>query len=242
MSRIRIKKEILSILSRYKSDDLIIKLGSFEPRHLIGPLFSALCSPIEKVRWNAVHAFGYAVPELAKLDLEKARIVMRRFLWSLNDESGGIGWGAPESMAMILCQDSVLRREYLHMLISYMRGDGEKEFQDGNYLELPMLQRGLLWGIGLLLKEHNQEMVEREIADDLVSYLDSTDYHVVGLAMRAISFLPDLPQLSAIEPYITNTTVLSLYENGVMVDVKISELASGLLESQKSSTAAQVNP
>ena len=98
--------------------------------------------------------FGWLVPAIAEKELEAARIVMRRFLWSLNDESGGIGWGAPEAMAEIMCHSPVLRHEYLHMLISYMREDGENLFEDGNYLELPMLQRGLLWGIGRLCQEH----------------------------------------------------------------------------------------
>jgi len=44
-----------------------------------------------------------------------------------------------------------LAEEYLHMLVSYMREDGPKAFQDGNFIELPMLQRGLLWGIGRLI-------------------------------------------------------------------------------------------
>ncbi len=232
MSRSRIKKEILSLLNKSPSDRLIQKLGSYEPKNLIGPLFSALCSPSENVRWNAVHAFAYAVPQLAKLNLENARIVMRRFLWSLNDESGGIGWGAPEAMAMIMCQDRILRREYLHMLISYMRGDGEEEFQDGNYLELPMLQRGLLWGIGQLLKEHNEEMVSRGIGADLITYLDSDDYYVVGLAMRALALLPASPELPAMEPFLHSKKILALYENGVMVNIQLSDLARKLTQKQ----------
>ena len=47
-------------------------------------------------------------------------------------------------MAEIMANDDQLADEYLHMLLSYMREDGPELFADGNYLELPMLQRGLL--------------------------------------------------------------------------------------------------
>jgi len=103
------------------------------------------------VRWHAVSVFGTTVDRMAGQDLESARIVMRRFLWSLNDESGGIGWGAPEAMAEIMYHCRPLAEEHLHMLVSYMREDGPEAFQDGNFIELPMLQRGLLWGIGRLI-------------------------------------------------------------------------------------------
>lgn len=230
MSRPRIKKEVLSVLNRYSSDQLIQKLSSYEPKQLIGPLFSALCNPAEHIRWNAVHAFGEVVHQLANLNLEGARVVMRRFLWSLNDESGGIGWGSPEAMAMIMCQNRALRREYLHMLISYMRPDGGEAFQDGNFLELPMLQRGLLWGIGLLLQNHNEEMAVWDIGSDLMAYLDSDDPYVQGLAIRAISFLPALPPLLDIEPFLQSNKLLNIYTGEGMVDVQLRDLAGNLIK------------
>ena len=42
--------------------------------------------------------------------------------------------------------------EYIHMLVSYIREDGPEAFQDGNFIELPLLQRGVLWGIGRLVR------------------------------------------------------------------------------------------
>lgn len=162
---------------------------SHQDHRLLNPLFIALCNPLERVRWNAICCFGWLVPSIADKDPEAARIVMRRFLWSLNDESGGIGWGIPESMAEIMCHSSLLRREYLHMLISYMRKDGEGLFQDGNYLELPLLQRGLLWGIGRLCQEHRDEMINQKIVGDVAAYLESSDIYVIGLAIWCLGML-----------------------------------------------------
>ena len=74
-------------------------LAGLPAGQVVHALFSAICREDPVVRWHAITCLGDAVGRIAADDLEAARIVMRRFLWSLNDESGGIGWGAPEAMA-----------------------------------------------------------------------------------------------------------------------------------------------
>ena len=62
-------------------------------RQVVNPLFSFLYNTDELLKWKAVTALGAVVSNLASHDMESARIVMRRLIWNLNDESGGIGWG-----------------------------------------------------------------------------------------------------------------------------------------------------
>lgn len=229
MSRRQLKKEVLEILHQSSLDEIFKTLGNYQDHRLLNPLFIALCHPVERVRWNAVCSFGWLVPALAENDLEAARIVMRRFLWSLNDESGGIGWGASEAMAEIMCHSSPLRKEYLHMLISYMREDGEKLFEDGNYLELPMLQRGLLWGVGRLCQEHRREMVERRIIVDVTAYLESSDMHVIGLAIWCLGLLGVDSGMEKVRPFLQCNEELSLFLNNEIQRISIAELAMNTL-------------
>jgi len=49
-------------------------------------------------------------------------------------------------MGEILAAHNGLAQEYAHILLSYAR-------EEGNYLELEALQRGLLWGIGRLAEK-----------------------------------------------------------------------------------------
>lgn len=185
----QLKKKVLSILQQSSIEEIYSQLSGFEPQRLLNPLFSALCNREEKVRWHAVCCFGRIVPQMCDKDVESARIVMRRFLWTLNDESGGIGWGVPEAMAEVMCNSRVLRKEYLHLLVSYIHQDGEELFQDGNYLELPMLQRGLLWGIGRLCQAHLPEMLALQVNEEIAAYLDSEDIYVNALALWCIGLL-----------------------------------------------------
>ncbi|MCI5189098.1 MAG: hypothetical protein D3905_04700 [Candidatus Electrothrix sp. AS4_5] len=98
-----IKQHVLELL---KQDDLAAletELALLRAKELINALFFGICHAHERIRWHAISVMGGAVARLAEQDMEEARIILRRMLWSLNDESGGIGWGAPESMAEIMC-------------------------------------------------------------------------------------------------------------------------------------------
>lgn len=186
MSRSAIKREVLSVLSQpfpFVVPDFFLTCKLHE---LINPLFAAICRADNVIRWNGIYTFGLVIGRIASRDLEAARVIMRRFLWSLNDESGGIGWGAPEAMAEAMVNSRRLCEEYLHMLVSYTKEDGPELCQDGNYLELPELQRGLLWGLCRVI-EHDPHAFDRfDFVDDLADYLISADPVVRALAGRCL--------------------------------------------------------
>ena len=230
LARRRIKLELLPLLEKRQISEISHLLQSYPDHLVLNTLFSALCNPLDQVRWNAVICFGTIVPRLAEEKIEEARVVMRRFLWSLNDESGGIGWGAPESLAEIMCHCRQLRREYLHMLISYMCEDGEEFFQDGNYLELPMLQRGLLWGIGRLCQCHRDEMIEQNIVENVAAYLSSTDSTVSGLAIWALGLLQAKSTSQRIASFLDQDKVIQIYRDNFLQDVELGFLAEEALQ------------
>jgi hypothetical protein len=55
--------------------------------------------------WRAIKAVGIAAKALVKTDHEFLRETVRKLLWSLSDESGGIGWSAPELLGEIVSAD-----------------------------------------------------------------------------------------------------------------------------------------
>jgi hypothetical protein len=101
-------------------------------------------------------------------------------MWNLNDESGGIGWGSPDTFGEILARNRDLAVEYGRILFSYAR-------EDGNYLELPQLQRGLLWGIGRFAAAR-PELVDPS-AVQIRLYLASNDTAVRGFAAWAAGIM-----------------------------------------------------
>ena len=175
-----LKTKLFDLLNRGDPDRALEEISRLPSRQVVNPLFSFLQSGNEKLKWGAVKAMGVVVSQLADRDLEAARVMMRRLMWNLNDESGGMGWGSPEAMGEILATHSGLAHEYAHILLSYAR-------EDGNYLEHEGLQRGLLWGIGRL-SEKRPELV-RGAAVFLLPYLASQDGMIRGLSARIMGLL-----------------------------------------------------
>jgi len=213
-----IKKEILALLEG--GDIAAIRQGlvRYPPEKLLNSLFSAICSASEKIRWNGIMAMGATVARLADQDMEAARIVMRRLMWSLNDESGGIGWGAPEAMAECLLCHEGLAREYTHILVSFMR-------EDGFYLELPSLQRGLMWGLARLGEARPELLHTWQAPRYLLPYLAAEDPAVRALAALALGRLKARDALPQIRQLGNDPALFSLYRDDRLLNVSVGLLA-----------------
>jgi hypothetical protein len=158
---------------------------------VINPLFSCLCSTEPQIKWRAVTALGAVVANLAQDDMESARVVMRRLIWNLNDESGGIGWGVPETMGEVMARHEGLAREYVNILVSYIR-------EDGNFLEYEPLQQGVLWGLGRLAQT-SPELLQ-DAGAHLHPFLSSEDATLRGLAAWILGLLGGPRHESELEP------------------------------------------
>ena len=69
------------------------------------------------ISWRAVEAIGLAASRIANTDPEYVRVHLRRMIWLLNDESGGIGWRAPEAIGEIIYHHPDLFAEFIPILI-----------------------------------------------------------------------------------------------------------------------------
>jgi hypothetical protein len=196
------------------------------PQKIISPLLCFLYETDELIRWRAVRGVGITVSALAEEDLEAARIIMRRFIWSLNDESGGIGWGAPEAMGEIMAENGTLAGEYHRILVSYID-------ENGNPLENDELERGVMWAIGRLARKRPE--LFREKTRPILAQLNSADPAKRGLALRTLLLLRegglDLGRLAPLlEPLLEDQTRIRIFEDGVFVEYKTCRLASELLD------------
>ncbi len=220
-----LKKEIFAILAGKDLAAILAALEQFPAKEVVNVLFSAICQADEVIRWHAVSGMGPTVRRMAEADMEEARIIMRRLLWSLNDESGGIGWGAPESMGEIMHEHEGLAREYVHMLISYTRPDGPELEQDGNFLEHETLQRGLLWGLERMCDRLRQLLLEKGLPADIPPYLSSPDGTVRGLAVKLCGRLGVEGVDDSLTELSSDTSSFTWYHEGEFLRLSIAELA-----------------
>ncbi|MDH3359475.1 MAG: HEAT repeat domain-containing protein [Desulfobulbaceae bacterium] len=214
-----LKKKILALLHSASLAEINAELREYEPQQLLNSLFSGICRGEELLKWHAVVAMGPVVARLADQEMEAARVVMRRFMWSLNDESGGIGWGAPEAIAEVLVCHAGLAEEYGHVLVSFMR-------EDGFFIEHEPLQRGLMWGLGRLAEVRPELLLAKNAVGYLLPYLDSRDTVVRGLAARALGLLGAEEALEPLKALQEDQGVVRYWQDEGIVESRVCELAS----------------
>jgi hypothetical protein len=228
----KIKKMIQQLLLAEDFKEGIDAICQLPPRQAVNPLFSFLCSPDERLKWRAVTAMGRVVSDLAAIDFESARVIMRRFIWQLNDESGGIGWGCPESMAEAMAQNERLAEEYGSLLISYIQ-------PAGNFLEHEILQRGVIWAIGRLA--HSRPEYVRWAAAFLRPYMASADPILRGLAVWAAAPIAGRELIPGLKQLIHDRGELSLYCDGDTARYSVGRLAATALTAAEQRRLNSVN-
>ncbi|MGC9196187.1 MAG: DVU0298 family protein [Syntrophobacteraceae bacterium] len=222
-----IKKQVGCLLASSDFEQRLETLG-IAPAKIISPLLGFLMETDEPARWRAVRSVGLTVSAMAKQDLESARDIMRRLMWSLNDESGGIGWGAPEAMGEIMAENGNLAREYHRILVSYID-------PNGNPIENELLEQGVMWGICRLAQK--RPMLLRDWTDPVIMQLKSPNPVKRGLALRILLILSqtpeNLPEPGRISPLLqplpADVCELCTYEEGAFVRYKISAMAKELM-------------
>ncbi|TYO94941.1 DVU0298 family protein [Desulfallas thermosapovorans] len=147
MSFSTVKNQVKKAL---QSEDfkLLLKLGEQQTGRVTGALFSFLYSLDEKLRLGAVHGLGLLTDNIARKDPERARIIMRRIFWELNDESGGSLWIAPEAAGEIIYYQPELFQDYISILATF--------------LDDPVLKPGVIRALKRI-KEIRPDLIETEV-------------------------------------------------------------------------------
>ncbi|MCX7011261.1 MAG: HEAT repeat domain-containing protein [Candidatus Sumerlaeota bacterium] len=131
-------------------------------------------------RRRAIEAMGAVVARLADQDLEAARNVVRKLVWSLNEESGGCPWGAPEAIGEICARHPRLAEEFGSLLVNFIDPDAQ-------YLEHPPLLQGAAWAIGRVAQVRPDRVAHA--LPHLTALLQSPDAGVRAAAAQALDAL-----------------------------------------------------
>jgi HEAT repeat protein len=204
-----LKGQVQTSLESDDREPALERLCRLPPRKVVNPLFSFLYHSDQKIRWRAVEAMGLVVARLADEDMESARVVMRRLMWNLNDESGGIGWGSPEALGAIMARHEGLAEEYAHILMSYAR-------EDGNYLEHEIAEV--------------RPRLLRDAERHLMPYLKSSDAAARGLAARAAGILGIASARTSLLELAGDQTPVVTYTQGKVGHLRVADLAKEALE------------
>jgi len=215
-----LKSKILEALKKKDFEKGLQEISRLSARQAVNPLFSFFYHSDDLIKWRAITAMGALVTELAEIDMESARVIVRRLLWNLNDESGGIGWGSPEALGEIMARHPKLAAEYSDILISYIR-------KGQNYIEYEPLQRGVLWGLGRLAQERPHRL--KEVPALLLPYLESKDAALRGLAAWTAGLLRSDLTIKLLQKLDHDNQVIKLFLDGRLMEKTVGHLAQEAL-------------
>jgi hypothetical protein len=181
-----IKKQVEELL-RKRDLECLLDLCE-KDRHYWHEVCFRLYDLDEKLRWTAIQAVAKLMHRWWQSGKEdKVRQYVRTLFWSLNDESGGIGWSAPQVISEIVVQIPAIADPYGSMMIAHT-------------IDEPPLIKGCLWGIGRMgrLIASSLAFFQRQI----VEIFQTDDIETLGLASWAMGeacFAPAAPFLEKIQ-------------------------------------------
>lgn len=229
MARMRhVKSEIRQKLAKIDWRNYLEEIATLGAT-AIGPLFSfLLLDPLMMHR--AAVALGATCAFLSHTEMEKARNVVRRYMWHLSEESGNIGWGIPEAFAETMVMSPRLAHEFSKLLISYVIDLGKAD----NYCDNPILRRSCYWACGRFAKENPETCLSWK--PWLAKGLEDEDEICRGMACFALSAWPlDLMLMPKVRELALkdNSAICLLFDGENIREQRVSSLALALLERAK---------
>ena len=175
-------------------------------------LVALLYEQDELLCWRAIEAIGRVAAVIAEADLEPVRSLLRRLLWSMNDESGTLGWRSPEAIGEILANVPPLIDEFGVLLPAFL---WEEPFE-----------RGTHWAVARVARLRPEIYADR--VDELIPSLRAEDPYIRGCAVLALGVLGAGSRVGGDAGLRDDRAGLRLYdfESGQMCEASVGELVA----------------
>lgn len=161
--------------------------------------------------WRAIEAMGVAARAVASGNQQIVRNVVQRILWSAREESGGMGWSAPELLAEIAIAAPRYFPDIPPIIISLHSEDEEKVFLKG-----VLRAAGRMGEAGITGISGSDDVIRKS--------LEHEDPAVRGLAVWAAS-RAGVDEQETIGAMTGDDGELRLYEDGELVLTTVGALA-----------------
>ena len=171
--------------------------------------------------WRAIKAIGIAARAIVDQEYSFLRETIRKLLWSLSDESGGIGWSAPEIIGEIVCADP----ERFQDIIPVISGIYD--------IEEEVFRPGILYALSRIAEERSDLIAPYK--DLAVRALSDKNPLVRYFGLEVISRIKGritVQNNDALDTYIrklsADTAEVWVYREDNFSSIQLSEAASGI--------------
>jgi len=209
------KETVIALLQEGRFNELAELV--FKKRGLLQYLQRLLYNRGELICWRAIEGIGLVADKLAGEDPEFVRDMLRRQMWSANDESGGIGWSAPEVMAEIIYHRPQMFEEFASIVISF--------------LDELMLRQGVVWAAGRMAQARPELVLEA--VPELSGFLDDPDPVIRGYTLRFLGIIGEKIDPVKLHMLAGDNSMVPIYENGEISETTVGRLALDVIICQR---------
>ncbi|MBM7853969.1 HEAT repeat protein [Desulfohalotomaculum tongense] len=208
------KKQEIAQLVTDKKYETLLQLAETDAKKLIRYLVRLTYSQDDLLRWRAIEALGLAAGKIAKTEPEVIRDIIRRFLWSMNDESGAQSWSAPQAIAEIIYNEPGLYADLGPVMISAS-------------MDERIFQPGMLWAVGRLVGKVDYI---NEIVPDIIAFLDNPNAVIRGYAAWALGEIGVSSSVDRLKNLVNDKARVKIYINGELYEKTVGDIAQGSIE------------
>lgn len=202
-----LKQRIIKTLEENNLTELLVLAG--KERGIFRILISLAYDKEELLCWRAIEGLGAVAGEVARREPETVRNLVGRLLWTVREESGGIGWSAPEMLAEIVrnCPDTF--SDIAPIIVSFH--------------DEVMLRQGVLRGV-VRIGEVRPDLFRLPFSF-IGSYLRDTDPSVRAYSARIVGMFRLKENSSDIEYLLQDNSVVRFYKDGNFQETTVGSIA-----------------
>lgn len=159
--------------------------------------------------WRAIEAMGKAAGAVAVEDSPAVRNIVQRLLWSMGEESGGIGWSGAEMLGEIVRNSPGTFRDIPSIILSFQ--------------EEEMFLSGVLWAMGRMAGAGI--VLDKEAEGLAVRCLEHEDAQIRGMAVLAVSRMKIEESRARIAEMVGDGGRVRVYEEHELIERTVGDIA-----------------
>ncbi len=167
--------------------------------------------------WRAIEAMGYVAGELSKQRVDIVRDTIRRLLWSMGEESGGIGWSAAEMIGEIIRSNPDQFTDIVPIVWSFH--------------EEEMFRPGTIWAMGRIASVRPD--LVKFILKDMQDMITDKNPAVRGYAAWVIGILREDGFMEDINKLISDNSTVNFYQEGELTKKTVAEIVKEAIDKIK---------
>ncbi len=227
MTQLEIKRTIQQALEQNDLDAVVSLVQ--QHRRALSQLVRIAYDKETLAGWRAIKAIGRVAKSLVKTDEEFLRVTIRKLLWSLCDESGGIGWAAPEILGEIVSADPEKFSDIVPLIAEVYEIE-EVVFRPGVIYALIRIAEA----VPELVVNYQKIIIKSLVDNDPLIRIYSLDLvrllWPVACQKNQWSKEYQIKIVNAINNMVNDIKVAWIYKNNSFIDREVGETANNILK------------